>query len=77
MKKFYYSTEGPALYGDTLETARWGIGAIISAEFANKVIKRKRTEKVEEILEEDAKMLMARGKFPYCDILLGLKPEAS
>jgi len=65
MRKFYYYTEGPALYGDSLETARWGISAEISTKFADKLAKEKRTERVEEILERDAKMLMAKGKFPY------------
>jgi len=64
MMEFYYSVKGPALFGDSIETARWGISATISQPFADAIAKQKRTDRVEDILEGDAKIVLEQAKFP-------------
>lgn len=50
-----YSVEGPELYGESKETARWGVSAILERSFAERLAKEKRTTRIEQILEEGVK----------------------
>jgi len=64
MRPFFYSVEGPNLYGESLENASWGVNATISQQFAESLAKTKRTKRIEKILQEDANFILKHGKFP-------------
>ena len=62
--KFVYALDGPHLYGDSLERARWGISANLSGDFVAQLLEEKRTQRFEKMLESGADMLLKQSKIP-------------